>query len=240
LPYLPLSLYLYGRIEISFHNYSKMPVFNDVINALEEEIRLGLPGWDAQKRMITPDRQKIDLKKIEKNNPRISSVLVWLYPKEDEIFTRLILRTQVGKVHGGQVAFPGGKYEDTDADLWQTALREAFEEIGLPPKEIHKVGELSTVYIPPSNFWVHPFIGYSKSDIVSTIEPAEVQKTIDMNISVLLDAKIKGEKLIIHSNSSQGQKTPFYDIEGYVVWGATAMILSELEELLRKVYGRLK
>jgi len=217
-----------------------MPVFYDVINALEEEMKLGLPGWNAQRKMITPDRQKIDREKIQKNNPRTSAVLVWLYPKQDEIFTRLILRSPIGKVHGGQVAFPGGKYEKADVDLWQTALREANEEIGLPKEGITKVGELSRVYIPPSNFWVHPFIGYSKTEIETIIEPAEVQKTIEMNLSLLLDPEIKGEKLIVHSNSNQGQNTPFYNIEGYVVWGATAMILSELEELLRKVYARLK
>lgn len=217
-----------------------MPVFYDVINILEEEIKIGLPGWDAQKRMIAPGRGKMDIEKIEKNNPRKSSVLIWLYPNEDEVFTRLILRTQIGKVHGGQVAFPGGKYEEKDESLWHTALREANEEVGLIPHNITKVGELSTVYIPPSNFWVYPFIGYSLKDMPVKIDPAEVQKTIDMNLQTLLDPKIKEEKLIVHSYSTNGENTPYYNISGYTVWGATAMMLSELEALLRRVYKRMQ
>jgi hypothetical protein len=213
--------------------------FHQFIEVLSEEINLGLPGWEAQKLMIVSGRGKIDKEKIALNNPKTSSVLIWLYPKGDEIYTRLIHRTQIGKVHGGQIAFPGGRYEEGDKDLWHTALREAFEEIGLPPAKINKVGELSTVYIPPSNFWVHPFIGYSVEEISSTIQTEEVQKTIDTNISVLLDPIIKEEKLITHSNSVTAQKTPYYNIQGHTVWGATAMILSELEALLKRTFRKL-
>jgi len=215
-----------------------MPVFEYIINTLSEEIQSGLPGWGAQKIMITPGRGKMDIKAIEKNNPRESSVLIWLYPKGDEIFTRLIQRAKSEKVHGGQVAFPGGKYETTDKDLWRTALREAQEEIGLPPQKVCKAGALSPVYIPPSNFWVHPFVGFSHSDMPVLIDPLEVQRTIDLNIQTLLDPSIKEEKLIVHSYSKTGEKTPYYNVQGYTVWGATAMILSELEALLRRAYKK--
>ena len=216
-----------------------MPEFKAFIDILAVEIEKGLPGWEAQVKMIAPGREKPDSLSIEKRNPRKSSVLVWLYPKEDEIFTRLILRTQYKGVHSGQVAFPGGTWEETDGDLWNTAVREAGEEVGLPKEKIKKVGALSPVYIPPSNFWVQPFLAVSETFMPSVIDTAEVQKTIDMNIQLLLDPAVKEEKVIFHNSSKSDQKTPYYNIQGHTVWGATAMILSEFEALIRGVYTKL-
>jgi 8-oxo-dGTP pyrophosphatase MutT (NUDIX family) len=216
-----------------------MTDFKAFIDILTLEIGHGLPGWEAQIKMIVPDRGKPDIDLIEKRNPRKSSVLVWLYPKEVEIFTRLILRAEYPGVHSGQIAFPGGTWEETDKSLWDTALREASEEVGLPREKIKKIGELSPIYIPPSNFWVQPFIGVSEAFIPPVIDSVEVQNAIDMNIRLLLDPKVKEEKVIFHSSSKSEQKTPYYNIQGYTVWGATAMILSELEELIRRTYSKL-
>lgn len=201
-------------------------------------MKLGLPGWEAQQRMIS-GRPKMDMEAIAKNNPKQSSVLVWLYPQGDEIFTRLILRTAYKGVHSAQVAFPGGTKEEYDSDLWQTALREAHEEVGILPNEVNYVGELSPVYIPPSNFWVQPYIGMSEHTMPAIIQETEVQYAIEVNVRLLIDPIIKEEKLIMHSNSADGIKTPYYNIEGHTVWGATAMMLSELEELLSRVYRRI-
>ncbi len=214
-------------------------MFLEFIDILTDEIRLGLPGWEAQQRMIS-GRPKMDLELIAKKNPRQSSVLVWLYPDNEDIYTRLILRTAYKGVHSAQVAFPGGTKEETDTNLWQTALREAHEEVGLLPEKIKFVGELSPVYIPPSNFWVQPYIGMSENNMPAIIQETEVQHTIDINVRQLLDPKIKEEKLILHSNSSAEIKTPYYNIAGHIVWGATAMMLSELEELLKRVYKRME
>ncbi|HWY97657.1 MAG TPA: CoA pyrophosphatase [Bacteroidia bacterium] len=214
-------------------------MFLEFIDILTDEIRLGLPGWEAQKLMIS-GRPKMDLELIAKKNPRQSSVLVWLYSEQEEIFTRLILRTEYKGVHSAQVAFPGGTKEGTDTDLWQTALREAYEEVGLLPEKVKYVGELSPVYIPPSNFWVQPYIGMSEEKMPAIIQSTEVQYSIDVNLRLLIDPKIKEEKLILRSGSDTEMKTPYYNIEGHTVWGATAMMLSELEELLRRVYSKMK
>lgn len=214
-------------------------MFIDFVKHLSDEIKQGLPGWDAQKRMISADRLSIDYEAIKRRNPRQSSVLVWLYPKNEEIYTRLILRPVYKGVHSAQVAFPGGAKEDTDTDLWQTALREAQEEVGLPPEQVSLVGGLSPVYIPPSNFWVQPFIGMSEKPVPAVIDPNEVQRAFDINIRLLTAPQIKEEKIITHSDKVS-IKTPYYNIEGYTVWGATAMMLSELEELLRRVDNRAK
>ena len=210
-------------------------MFLEFINRLSAEIKAGLPGWEAQRRMIS-GRPKMDLEAIAKKNPRQSGVLIWLYPQGEEIYTRLILRTEYKGVHSGQIAFPGGTKEESDIDLWHTALREAREEVGLPSEEITRVGELSPVYILPSNFWVQPYIGMSEREYPPIIDSAEVQKTIEFNIKQLLDPIIKEEKTIIRSDAVS-IATPYYNIEGHTVWGATAMMLSELEELLRRVYA---
>ena len=136
------------------------------------------------------------------------------------------------------VAFPGGTKEEYDADLWQTALREAHEEVGLKPELIKYVGQLSPVYIPPSNFWVQPYIGVSESNQEVIIQKEEIQLSFDTNIRLLLEPTIKQEKLLMRPGFTEGLKTPYYNIEGHTVWGATAMMLSELEELLRRVYKR--
>ncbi len=167
------------------------------------------------------------------NDTRESGVLIWLYPNEEKIFTRLILRT-VGGVHSGQVAFPGGQKEDGDKDFWHTALREAYEEVGLRSEKIKLVGALTPLFIPPSNFWVHPFIGTSAENESAMISIAEVQSYFDVDIMELIDEKVKKERIITTSSGAE-LVTPSYTLHGQTVWGATAMMLSELEELLRRV-----
>ena len=213
-------------------------MFLEFIDILRDEMGKGLPGWEAQRRMIS-GRAEIDMEAILKRNPKQSSVLILLFPDKEEIYTRLILRAEYKGVHSAQIAFPGGTKEESDKDLWQTALREANEEIGLNTEKVKLVGKLSPIYIPPSNFWVQPYIGMSEINLPVIIQEMEVQRSFDLNVNQLLDPTIKEEKLMIHSGSEAGIQTPYYNIEGYTVWGATAMMLSELEELLRRVYNRM-
>ncbi len=199
---------------------------------LKEEIAKGLPGWDAQKRMAPLGRNQARYIPGNVGKTRESGVLIWLYPNQNRIYTRLILRT-AGGVHSGQVAFPGGKVEPTDHDYWHTALREANEEIGLPSENISLIGALTPLYIPPSNFWVHPFIGRGEGRIESSINKAEVQKYFDVELMELLAPESKEERIITVSSGEQ-VITPTYILQGNTVWGATAMMLSELEELVRR------
>lgn len=203
------------------------------IDRLKEEIQSGLPGWDAQKLMAPPGREKNSFNHFLNQTPRESGVLIWLYPDGNKIYVRLILRAE-GGVHSGQVAFPGGSAEKNDGNFWNTALREAHEEIGLSPENVSWVGALTPLFIPPSNFWVNPFIGTSEKKEDATISKAEVQSYFDVDIMQLLKPDFKGQQQVIVSTGVK-MNVPVYILNGHVVWGATAMMLSEFEGLIRRV-----
>lgn len=207
-------------------------IFPEFIDKLKEQIEKGLPGWEAQRRMAPAEREQSRYVRKANGTSRESAVLIWLYPEEGKVYLRLIVRAEFG-VHSGQVAFPGGQVEPNDDSLWSTALRESKEEIGLNPDKIAQVGSLTPLYIPPSNFWVHPFIGTGVKSESDNISIAEVQHYFDVNIMQLLEPSLKHEKLINRGDGGQ-IVAPFYNLHGYTVWGATAMILSELEELIRR------
>ena len=209
-------------------------IFSEFIEKLKQQLAQSLPGEAAQYKMASAQR-KLPLRDYlaAAKKPMDSAVLVLLYPVNAKIYTVLMLRPQEQGVHSGQVSFPGGKYEETDGTFMNTALREAGEEMGIIKEQVIIVGELSPLYIPPSNFLVHPFVGYMTEKPVIQPSKDEVKQVIEANIELLLDDTLKDRKII----EVRGYKidTPFYNIYGNVVWGATAMILSELEDLLRRI-----
>ena len=209
-------------------------IFSEFIEKLKQQLAQSLPGEAAQYKMASAQR-KLPLRDYlaAAKNPMDSAVLVLLYPVNAKIYTVLMLRPQEQGVHSGQVSFPGGKYEVTDGTFKNTALREVGEEMGIITEQVNIIGELSPLYIPPSNFLVHPFVGYMTEKPVIQPSKDEVKQVIEANIELLLDDTLKDRKII----EVRGYKidTPFYNIYGNVVWGATAMILSELEDLLRRI-----
>lgn len=192
-----------------------------------------MPGWTAQKRMINYDRPKVD--NIEEIDPeaRKSAVLALLYPKDGEIYTVLILRNVYEGTHSGQISFPGGKQEPEDSSLWQTALREANEEVGLNPNSVRQLGILTPVYIPPSRFLVTPFLAFAKSAPSFKADPFEVQRIIETPVNLFLDANKIAEKKMFLKSFNDSVTVRYYDLEGEVLWGATAMIISEICDILR-------
>lgn len=194
-----------------------------------------LPATDAHAKMIPPER--IDfLQKQNLNNvvPKQAAVLMLLYPKNELTHLALIVRNSYPGIHASQIAFPGGKVELFDADLSQTALRETHEEIGVPEHKVTLVKAFSEVYIPPSNYLVSPFLGFSEEELIFELSPEEVSGIIELPLYQFLD-----ESIVVSVNMSTSYATnisvPAFQIGEHLVWGATAMMMSELKETIKKV-----
>jgi 8-oxo-dGTP pyrophosphatase MutT (NUDIX family) len=167
-------------------------------------------------------------------NPKKSCVLILFYPKENIPHVALTLRAEYKGAHSGQVSFPGGKTEETDQSLEYTALRETQEEIGIDLTTIAIVGKLTGLYIPVSGFWVYPFVGVMNHYPLFTLDVQEVKQLIEVPITeIMKDDIISTTRFKIRDNISI--EAPCYTIQGHIVWGATAMILSELREIVRAI-----
>src|ERR1019366_5359636 len=171
-------------------------MFVRFIEQLKIRLQQPLPGEDVQYLMAPISRLKNKYLSPENYNPKKSAVLILLFPHHELIKTVFIERPIYNGVHSGQVAFPGGKFEDADKDLQQTALRETYEEIGVDPDKIKIIGQLTDVYINPSNFLVSPFVGYINEHPDFIVNAREVQKIIVYNLFDLNNDIIKSEKEI--------------------------------------------
>jgi len=201
-------------------------MFKKKMLLLEERLRNPLPGKAAQIKMASYQRlNDLSYKKIP-INPLKSSVLIFLYYTENECKFILIERTTNKSMHSGQIALPGGKFEQIDYVLKQTALREAHEEIGIDISGTTIIGNLTELYIPPSNFIVHPFIGFSETKQNFKRQVQEVEKIIEVKVNELLNPNII-QKTDIKVRDFIIRDTPIFKICDYQIWGATAMILSE-------------
>lgn len=168
-------------------------------------------------------------------NARKAGVMALFYPDE-RLNTRLlfILRKTYEGVHSNQIGFPGGGQEEGDADLLQTALRETEEEVGVIREHVQVIRAISSLYIPPSNFEVSPFIGLYDKQKPFVKQPSEVEALVEVPFSEVMDERLLTSHLMNTSYAKQ-VKVPAYELGGYIVWGATAMILSEIKELFKKV-----
>ena len=201
---------------------------------LEDRLKKPLPGRSAQLKMSSLVRIQEMMNFSHGLDAIQSSVLILFYPIEDGIGLVLMLRPEYKGIHSGQISLPGGKYEEDDESLIFTALREAKEEIGVDPTQIQIIGQLTEMYIPPSNFMVTPVVGYQATKPVFMADPKEVARVVEIDIKDLLDSKnfqMKKMKLRLGFNL----KVPSYVIDGNIIWGATAMILSELVEIIREI-----
>ena len=195
-----------------------------------------LPGEAIQLKMA-PIERLIELKANARvqNTAKKSGVLVLFYPDlNQETHLILILRKTYKGVHSAQIGFPGGKREDQDNSLQDTALREAEEEVGVSRESVSVLKELTEIYIPPSNFFVQPFLGITRLTPNFYPQENEVEALIEVPLAHFMDDAIVTSKVLTTSYATSID-VPAFLLNGHVVWGATAMMLSEVREILKQL-----
>lgn len=199
---------------------------------LAAELKKPLPGVDAQLRMSPAMRRPESAEYPLKN----AGVLILLYPHRRLVYTVFIKRTEYEGVHSGQVSLPGGMFKEEDDSLMNTALREANEETGIDISSVTVIGKLTQLHIPVSNVNVHAFVGVTDSRPVFVHDPAEVQYLIEESLDELLnEVNHKTKSMTLFGNEVI---VPYFDIRDNHIWGATAMIISEFAEIVKKVMSR--
>jgi 8-oxo-dGTP pyrophosphatase MutT (NUDIX family) len=210
-------------------------MMDEITARLSERMTLPLPGLPAQLQMASRLRGKAaNSYKQDISKAKIGAVLIALYTDGGIIKTVMMKRPDYDGTHAGQVSFPGGKVEESDRDIIQTALREAEEEVNIKQDDVRVIGQLTELYIPPSNFLVHPVLGVLKSKPDLVPDQHEVESILIPDLNYLLRDDIIDETEIQLSSGFQ-LKTPSFQVDGHTVWGATAMIIAELKQLFQEL-----
>ncbi len=196
---------------------------------IKKRLQEPLPGKIAHEKMASDARLKLKMPSPSERT-RESAVLILLYPQNEKIYIPLILRPQYDGVHGGQMAFPGGRAEKEDENLIRTAMREAQEEIGVRLTDVKILGKLTKLFIPASNFYVQPVIGFINHKPEFYPDAREVDKVVEVSLDEILNPSNIGRKIL----NVRGVEVdaPFYQIQEHIVWGATAMMIAELIAVL--------
>ena len=204
--------------------------FDSFINKLSDLLKQPLPGHSNLPSRI---ENKLTLKLPEPNEKtRMSAVLMAFYPFKNDIYFPLILRPLYDGTHGGQVAFPGGQVELEDENLKRTALREAQEEVGIKAIDVTVLGKLTKIYIPPSNFWVTPYIGYLNYRPDFFPDPREVDRVIEVSLNDLINKfEVEERSMLVNGLNL---RTKGFSIDNQWVWGATALMLHEFLDIQRR------
>jgi 8-oxo-dGTP pyrophosphatase MutT (NUDIX family) len=205
--------------------------YRKIIEGLRQRLLQPLPGFAAQERMIG---RVVSMPPRVPENAKQSAVLCLLYPVDGLLHILLMKRREDKTAHSGQVSFPGGRHEPIDATMQATALREAHEEVGINAADVDVLGALTPLYIPVSNFQVYPFVGYLPARPGLSLSHSEVSYTIEVPLATLLHAQRKTiADVVSPAIPDVIRKVNAYKLEdGTIIWGATAMIISELEVML--------
>lgn len=200
--------------------------FKELLSKIEKLKNAPLKGIEAHKELAPNNRPTFKDNQIPENSKK-AGVLVLLYPdKNNNTQILLTKRATYNGTHSNQISFPGGKKNADDSNLQETALRETLEEVGISTVKV--IRRLTTIYIPPSNFSVDPYIGILNS--FPNFKPNyEVDQIIELPVKHLLDNK----NLKKSNQYVKDMGFPCFVYKNHSIWGATAMILNEIKEVLK-------
>lgn len=167
---------------------------------------------------------------------RQSAILALFYPSDAGMMLFFTLRPSRLAHHGGQICFPGGGKEVSDASLMQTALRETSEELGFATDDVRILGKMTPIYIASSQNLVQPYVGWIPVRPALSPDAREVAKVFDVSLRTLLDPATRGT--YVWRNNGTAVSLPSYRTNGVHIWGATAMMVSELLDVVSGVLGR--
>ena len=201
---------------------------------IKEKLNTPMPGLNAQLNMVPDPRPGNKVYTEVQNSCKRAGVLVLLYLKGTRVFVVLTRRTELVDRHQAQISFPGGRQEEGE-NLEQTALRETSEELGIRVSAFQVLGQLTPLYIPPTNYCIYPVVARITEPPQFKPSPYEVAEVLEIPLDYLCDPKtVRREAWTLHGMNVE---VPFYFFEGHKIWGATAMVLAEFVEILKIIKG---
>jgi 8-oxo-dGTP pyrophosphatase MutT (NUDIX family) len=206
---------------------------NFSIDQIKQKLQLPLPGISSHLKMAPPHRAQEIVNHLDNSeNAKKSAVLILFFCEVDVLKMIVIRRSVYVGIHSGQIAFPGGRYEEEDKEVRTTALREIEEEIGIPENKIEIIGRLTDIYVPPSNFLISVFVGYLSEKPVYKIDEREVDEVIEIPFAEFYKPDLIKEKSFFVNSIKAADNAPYFDVTNAEIWGASAMVMSELIDML--------
>lgn len=201
---------------------------------LKHKLTKPLTGVHSHLKMAPPHRVRELISKSDNaSNAKKSAVLIPFFHEDDRLKMIVIRRSVYVGIHSGQIAFPGGRYEEEDGDLRATALREMEEEIGIPKDKIEILGQLSDIYVPPSNFLISVFVGYLSEKPQYNIDEREVDNVIEIPFDDFFKPNVIKQKDFYVNTIRVASQAPCFDVTNAEIWGASAMVISELMDVVQ-------
>ncbi len=201
---------------------------------LKQKLNKPLPGLTSHLKMA-PASRVAEIENIESyyENAKKSAVMILLYQENNSTKVIFIRRSFYVGIHAGQIAFPGGRFEDSDLMIENTALREIEEEIGITADKIEILGRLSDIYVPPSNFLISIFVGYLKEKPAYNIDEREVAEVIEIDLADFFRENIIHQKDFLVPSADTTVNALYYKVGNIDLWGASAMVMTEFLDIIK-------
>lgn len=208
---------------------------NITAEIIKQKLSGPLPGVSSHLK-LTPAHRAEELANMngKLENAKKSAVMILLFHEAGKLKVVFIRRSFYVGIHAGQIAFPGGRYEDSDMHVQNTALREIEEEIGIAADKIEILGQLTDIYVPPSNFLISIFVGYLAEKPQYRPDEREVAEILEIDIDEFFLANIIQEKEFVVPSAKTSVNALYYKVTNADLWGASAMVMTEFLDILKK------